>query len=75
MTESKITPKMPMNEILSRWPETIPVFLEYKMSCIGCYMSSFDTLEEALAVHNLPIKEMVEALNKTIVGINGTHEG
>lgn len=74
MTKLKISPKMPMNEILSQWPETIPVFLEHKMSCIGCYMSSFDTLEDALTVHNLPVNVMVKALNETIGGINDTSE-
>jgi len=66
MSEPQITANLPMHEILEQWPETIPVFLAYKMNCIGCYMSSFDTLADALLVHNLPIDDVLKALNKTI---------
>jgi len=55
-----------MGEILSNWPETISVFLEFKMSCVGCCMSSFDTLEDALTIHGLPIDEILVALNNEI---------
>jgi len=55
-----------MNEILERWPETVPVFLAYRMNCIGCYMTSFDTLADALLVHNLPPDDVIKALNKAI---------
>jgi hybrid cluster-associated redox disulfide protein len=61
-----ITSDLPMHELLEKWPETIPVFLRYRMSCIGCYMSSFDTLEDALKVHGLPIHEVLESLNRSV---------
>lgn len=65
-----ITPNLPMGEILHKWPETIPVFLRYRMSCIGCYMSFFDTLEDALKVHNLPLDIVLSALNQNIRDTN-----
>ena len=55
-----------VDEVLGRWPETIPVFLEYKMTCVGCYMSPFDTLEDALAVYGLPQKTVLAALNQRV---------
>jgi len=55
-----------ISDILSKWPETASVFLKFNMTCIGCYMSPFDTLEDALAVHGLPLDEVLEALNQCV---------
>ena len=51
---------------MAKWPETLPVFIQYRMTCIGCYMSPFDTLEDALAVHNLPLDDILIALNQRV---------
>ena len=62
----KITVDIPIEKILARWPETIPVFLEYRMNCVGCFMSPFDTLEDALAVYGLPTETVLTALNQRV---------
>ena len=62
----KITLDLPMSVILSKWPETISVLMEYKMSCIGCYLSSFDSLEVAVTVHGLLKEELLDALNQRV---------
>jgi hybrid cluster-associated redox disulfide protein len=36
-------------EVLATWPETIRVFLDHQMACVGCTMSCFDTIGEAVA--------------------------
>jgi hybrid cluster-associated redox disulfide protein len=66
MHEMVITPDLLMGEILTKWPETLPVFIHYRMTCIGCYMSPFDTLEDALIVHSLPLDEILIALNQRV---------
>jgi hybrid cluster-associated redox disulfide protein len=63
-----ITPDLPMSEILEKWPQTIPVFMAHGFSCIGCYMSAFDTLEDALVVHGLPLEPILAALNQSVAG-------
>jgi hybrid cluster-associated redox disulfide protein len=63
---TEITAEMFMGEILTQWPETIPIFFEYKMTCVGCHMSSFDTLEDALAVYGLPTETVLVALNQSL---------
>jgi len=63
---SLITPDLSMDEILDRWPGTIPLFLEYRMACVGCSMSAFDTLEEALSVYNLPQEDILHSLNEKV---------
>jgi hybrid cluster-associated redox disulfide protein len=63
---SVITPDLPMSKILEKWPETIPVFIAHGFSCVGCYMSAFDTLGVALAVHGLHLKPILVDLNQSI---------
>jgi hybrid cluster-associated redox disulfide protein len=55
-----------IDEILNQWPETIKLFLDYRMACVGCSMSSFDTLRDALAAHDLPQDVVLHALNASV---------
>jgi hybrid cluster-associated redox disulfide protein len=63
---STITPDLTLAEIMSRWPETTPVFMTYHMTCVGCYLSPFDTLADASAVFDLPLESLLEDLNASI---------
>jgi len=63
---STITPDLTLAEIMDRWPETTQVFMAYHMTCVGCYLSPFDTLEDAAAVFDLPLQPLLENLNASI---------
>lgn len=63
---STITPDLTLAKIMERWPETTPVFMAYHMTCVGCYLSPFDTLEDAAAVFNLPLQPLLDNLNASI---------
>jgi hybrid cluster-associated redox disulfide protein len=66
MKDEQITPDLLMADVFESWPETLPVFLEHRMSCVGCYLSPFDTLGDALRVHGLPVSEVLEILNQRV---------
>ena len=66
MDERKITPDLLVAEIMQTWPETVPIFLGYRMICVGCFMSHFDTLEESLKIYNLPVQPILDDLNQLI---------
>jgi hybrid cluster-associated redox disulfide protein len=66
MNKKAITPDLMVADILTEWPETVQIFLAYRMSCIGCYLSPFDSLEDALVVHDLPVEAFVDELNQKI---------
>lgn len=44
---------IPLSELMTRWPQTIPVFFKYKMLCVGCMVSSFHTVEDACREHGV----------------------
>lgn len=41
-----------LSEVMTRWPETIPVFLRYHMRCVGCLVASFHTVSDACCHHD-----------------------
>lgn len=66
MPNQLITLDLYMDEILDQWPVTIKLFLEYHMACVGCSMSSYDTLGDALNAYNLPQEAVLQTLNELV---------
>ncbi len=54
--------QLPIALLLSRWPRAAQVLLTFRMACIGCDFSGFDTLAEALEVHGLTAQAFLEEL-------------
>ncbi len=53
-------------ELLSAWPETIRVFLDHQMDCVGCTMAAFDTVSEAVASYGGVLDDFLGELERTI---------
>ncbi len=66
MSQPLITIEDSIEKILTTWPQTIPFFLKHHMICVGCQMSEFDTLEEALANYGIPPEPFLRALNEIV---------
>ena len=64
----EITRDTVIGEIVDNCPEAMPVFQEIGMHCLGCPASQAESLEDACAVHGLPVEPVVEAINKKIAG-------
>ena len=62
----KITKDMGIMDIVTQYPETLQVFANYGMGCIGCAAARFENLEAGAKVHGIDPDEMVEAMNKII---------
>ncbi len=66
-------------KIITAYPETARVFLEYGLHCVGCIASSFDTIEQGAKAHHLTEKDLdnlVEDLNVVLAELNaGNEEG
>jgi hybrid cluster-associated redox disulfide protein len=44
---------LPVADVLDHWPATVRAFLDHRMACLGCQFNTFDTLREALAIHQV----------------------
>ena len=59
-----ISPKSTVAELLRRWPQVVPVFIKNRMSCVGCNMSAFETLEDAAKIYGIELEKLIEDLKK-----------
>ncbi len=57
---------MNISEILDRWPEIIPIFLNRRMACVGCSLADFMTLEDALDIYHLNMESFIEEIENEI---------
>lgn len=65
----KITKDMNLGEVVFNYPALAEVLLDYGLHCVGCFASSFDTIEMGAKVHgmtNEEIDEMVTRLNEVL---------
>ncbi len=60
----KITKKMPINEVIKKYPKTVFVFMDYGLHCVGCPMGFSETIEEAANLHQLDLEKLLNDLNK-----------
>ncbi len=58
-------------ELLNRWRETAAVFVTRRMACVGCPLSSFETLDNVATVYGLPLDILVNELENAIASDRG----
>lgn len=67
MTEPQLV-DMTVDVIMDRWPETIRVFLDHRMSCVGCPVGGFHTLGDAAHEYRLTLevieRDMLRAIRR-----------
>jgi hybrid cluster-associated redox disulfide protein len=63
---TKITRDTMISDILEFAPETAPLFREIGMHCLGCAMSSDETVAEACMVHGVDPDAFVKKANELI---------
>jgi hybrid cluster-associated redox disulfide protein len=59
-----ITKEMTITEILTRYPETLPVFESYGLDCYDCQIAEFEQLEHGASVHKIDIDSLLAELNR-----------
>lgn len=62
----KITRRTPIGELIMNHPSAVEILFGYGFHCIGCGLSSYETIEEGAAAHGFDdsaIDKLVEELN------------
>ena len=57
-------------EIVNSCPEAMPVFQAIGMHCMGCAMSSGETVEQACAAHGVDPDEFLEYLGQYLQNLS-----
>jgi hybrid cluster-associated redox disulfide protein len=61
-----INKDMKIEDVLRKYPQTIPVFERFGIDCAGCQLSEFENLEHGARVHGIDLKELLEKLNESL---------
>jgi hybrid cluster-associated redox disulfide protein len=67
MVQEIITKDMNIKDVISKYPEVVPVFAKYNMGCIGCIAASFEKISDIAQVHGVNVDSFVEELNNAII--------
>jgi len=62
----KVTKEMNILEIVQKYPQSVEVFQNYGLGCIGCAAARFENLEAGARVHGFDPDKMVEDINALI---------
>lgn len=54
-------------DVLAVWPQTIRVFLDHRMSCVGCAMAGYDTVADVAANYGHSLDALVDELTAASV--------
>ena len=75
MTSDIDLAKTTVTEIMRQWPQTVPVFVQFRMKCPGCLLAPFMTLAEAAAEHNVDLAPLRDEIVRTIEDSPRPREG
>lgn len=60
----KITGDMKIEEIVAKYPQTLGIFFQYGLGCVGCHAASFESLAEGAMMHGIDLDTMLQDLNE-----------
>lgn len=61
-----ITKEMMIADIISIYPETLPIFKQYNLDCYECQIADLESLGHGADVHKIDINQLLSSLNKVL---------
>lgn len=61
-----LTKDMGIMEVVSNYPETVEVFINAGMGCLGCAAAHFENIEQGAMAHGIDVEQLMEDLNTAI---------
>ena len=61
-----ITKDMSIVDVVQQYPQTVQVFRNYGMGCLGCAAARFENIEQGAAAHGIDIAALIAALNESL---------
>ena len=61
-----ITKDMSILEVVQQYPDTVDIFVNSGMGCLGCAAARFENIEQGCMAHGIDADALVEGLNKAI---------
>lgn len=61
--KQRVTGDMNINEVVEKYPIVAHILMRYGLGCVGCIISTAETLEEGIAIHGLNPEDVLEEIN------------
>ncbi|MBQ9376794.1 MAG: DUF1858 domain-containing protein [Schwartzia sp.] len=61
-----ITKDMSIMEVVQKYPDTIEVFMNSGMGCVGCAAAHFENIEQGALAHGIDIDALMQGLNNVV---------
>lgn len=61
-----LTKDMGIMEVVSNYPETVEVFINAGMGCLGCAAAHFENIEQGATAHGINVEQLMEDLNAVV---------
>ena len=61
-----ISKTMPIQDLLTKYPQAAEVFASKGLGCLGCVAASFETIEEGALAHGLDPDRLVDEMNAAL---------
>lgn len=61
-----ISKDMPIGEVVSKYPQTIPVFLTHGLACFGCAIARYENIEQGAQAHGIDVEALMRDLKAAI---------
>ena len=65
-----ITKDMAITDVVSKFPETVEIFMKHGLHCVGCAAARFENLEQGANAHGIDVDNLVKDLNEAVTTKN-----
>jgi hybrid cluster-associated redox disulfide protein len=59
-----ITKENTIEDVVTKYPESVMVFMKHGLHCVGCHVSAFESIEEGAMAHGIDVNALLGDLNK-----------
>ena len=61
-----IRKEMKIEDVLRKYPQTIPVFRRFGIDCAQCQLSEYEDVEHGAKVHGIDVETLLQGLNESL---------
>ena len=61
-----ITKDMSIMEVVQKYPDTVDVFINAGMGCLGCAAAHFENIEQGAMAHGIDVDALMKCLNEAV---------
>jgi len=62
--KGKITKNMTIEDLVSKYPDSVGVLMESGMGCVGCAIAGMETIEQGAQAHGIDVENLMKKLKK-----------